>query len=121
MRLKNLIMFCSLALSFTAMAEEAAVHSSIKMNKNAAATRARATISSETAGQAALKKVHGKIISNKLENEDGSLIYAVNISTSGHKNQEVLVDAGNGKILAMNSEDGKPADKGDGDGEENDD
>lgn len=53
-----------------------------------------AKISATQAKQAAETSVGGTASSVKLENENGSLLYAVVIG-----NQEVKVDAGNGKVL----------------------
>ncbi len=56
--------------------------------------QALAKITAEQAKQAAETSVGDKASSVKLENEDGNLVYAVEI---GQK--EVKVDAGNGKVL----------------------
>jgi len=53
-----------------------------------------AKITTQQAQQAAEASVGGKAKSVKLENEDGNLVYAVEIGQ-----QEVTVDAGNGKVL----------------------
>jgi uncharacterized membrane protein YkoI len=53
-----------------------------------------AKISASVAQQAAEAAQGGKASNTKLENEDGNLIYAVNIGTT-----EVAVDAGTGRIL----------------------
>ena len=56
-----------------------------------------AKISASVAQQAAEATLGNKASSTKLENEDGNLIYAVNIGA-----KEVAVDAGNGRILYTN-------------------
>ncbi len=56
-----------------------------------------AKISASEAQQAAETAVGDKASNTKLENEDGNLIYAVNIGT-----KEVAVDAGNGRVLYTN-------------------
>ncbi len=53
-----------------------------------------AKITAQQAQQAAEANVNGKASRVKLENEDGNLVYAVVIGQ-----QEVKVDAGNGKVL----------------------
>ncbi len=53
-----------------------------------------AKISASQAQQTAEAAQGGKASSTKLENEDGNLIYAVNIGQN-----EVAIDAGNGRIL----------------------
>ncbi|MFN7412907.1 MAG: PepSY domain-containing protein [Dolichospermum sp.] len=62
--------------------------------QDAAKLQPLAKITAKQAQQAAEAAVRGKVKSVKLENEDGNLIYAVEI---GQK--EVTVDAGNGKVL----------------------
>lgn len=111
-----------LTLSLSALsANEQAIKGSIQASgKKFKPNSSQATITLDEASKKALAKVNGKLVSAILEVEDGYLVYSVNIATKG-KIQELLVDAGNGEILGMNQEDGKPKDKGDGDGEENDD
>jgi uncharacterized membrane protein YkoI len=88
-----------------------------------------AKITPQKAQQAAETSVKGTASSVKLENENGSLVYAVAIGQN-----EVIVDAGNGKVLGTdtpNSENSEktqlrssiqvPQPSGDGDGETNDD
>ncbi|MEH2296714.1 PepSY domain-containing protein [Nostoc sp.] len=62
--------------------------------QEAAKLQPLAKITAQQAQQAAETSVKGKAKSIKLENEDGNLIYAVEIGQ-----QEVTVDAGNGKVL----------------------
>ena len=64
-----------------------------------------AQISLVEATNKALRNTPGKIISSGLENEDGFLVYAIKISTAQKDVKEVIVDAGNGQILASNDED----------------
>ncbi len=92
--------------------------------------RALAKITPQQAQQAAEAAVSGKATSVKLENEDGSLVYAVAIAQ-----KEVKVDAGNGRVLYTDSLNNEGSEsnhvrssiqvsqtgKGDGDGETNDD
>ncbi len=61
---------------------------------DAAKLQPLAKITAQQAQQAAEASVGGKAKSVKLENEDGNLVYAVEIGR-----QEVTVDAGNGKVL----------------------
>ncbi len=62
--------------------------------QEAAKLQPLAKITAQQAKIAAEASVGGKAKSVKLENEDGNLIYAVKIGQ-----QEVTVDAGNGKVL----------------------
>lgn len=91
-----------------------------------------AKITPQQAQQNAEAALGGKANRVKLENEDGNLVYSVEIGT-----KEAKVDAGNGRVLyveAKNNEDSKneashprssiqvsEAPGGDGDGETNDD
>jgi uncharacterized membrane protein YkoI len=100
--------------------------------KESAKLQALAKITSPQAQQAAESAQGGQAKNVKLENENGNLVYAVEIG-----NQEVMVDAGNGKVLSTetaNQEDNAneanhprssiqvtEAPGGDGDGETNDD
>ncbi|MEH1945587.1 MAG: PepSY domain-containing protein [Nostoc sp.] len=62
--------------------------------QEAAKLQPLAKITAQQVQQAVEASVGGKAKSVKLENEDGNLIYAVEIGQ-----QEVTVDAGNGKVL----------------------
>ena len=61
-----------------------------------------AKISREAAEKAAMAKAGPgmKITETELEVEDGCLVYSVDLKGEGKGKQEILVDAGNGKILA---------------------
>ena len=52
--------------------------------------------------QKALAAVHGQVLKTQLENEDGFLVYGVEVVTADKVIMEVKVDAGSGKVLAMN-------------------
>jgi len=62
---------------------------------------ALARISCKDAIESATKRVPGKVIECKLENEDGSLVYGVEIASSDQTIIEVQVDAGSGAILSV--------------------
>ncbi len=55
------------------------------------------------AEQAALAAVSGEVIRAKLDDEDGYLVWQVDVRTSQGLT-EVMVDAGNGKVLAAEAE-----------------
>lgn len=101
----------------------------VKDQQESAKLQPLAKITSQQAQQTAEQAGGGKASNVKLENEDGNLIYAVVIGQ-----QEVKVDAGNGKILYTDkvgneqNEGVRPRSSiqvtqagGDGDGETNDD
>ncbi len=107
--------------------KEAAVDS-----KESAKLQALAKITPQQAQQAAESAQGGQAKNVKLESENGNLVYAVEIG-----NQEVTVDAGNGKVLSTETANQEnkaneanhsrssiqvsEAPGGDGDGETNDD
>jgi hypothetical protein len=74
-----------------------------------------AKISREEAIRVAKTAAPGKVIETKLENEEQNLVYTVEVKNAG-KVIEVIVDAGNGKVLATaadEDDDEKGAHEGD--------
>lgn len=63
-----------------------------------------AKITSEQAKQAALAEVPGKVVKTELDNENGNVVYSVEIDT-GSGVKDVKVDAGNGKVLNVEADD----------------
>jgi len=63
-----------------------------------------AKVNEGTAQKAALKLVEGTVKEAELENEDGFLVYNVSVMYHGQE-WEVLVDAGNGMVLKVDTED----------------
>ena len=49
----------------------------------------------------ALKTVPGKVLKAELENENGYLVYCVEVAKSDQQIAEVMIDAGNGKVLKI--------------------
>ncbi|ALM74898.1 PepSY domain-containing protein [Thermococcus barophilus] len=62
-----------------------------------------AKITPEQAKQVALAKVNGNVIKVELDNENGYLVYSVEIKTGDGTIKDVKVDAGNGKIPHIDS------------------
>jgi uncharacterized membrane protein YkoI len=78
-------------------------HSSIQADKkleNEAALQKLAKITLEDAVRAAQGAAPGTITESGIENEDGNVVYTVEVR-SGNSTSEVIVDAGNGKVLAV--------------------
>ncbi len=69
--------------------------------------------------QKALAAVHGQVLKTELEEENGFLVYGVEVVTADKAIVEVKVDAGSGKVLAMERD--KADDDNYGHGKENDD
>jgi len=60
-----------------------------------------AKISMEQAVKQALNAVQGQILKTELEDENGFLVYGIEVVTADKAIVHVKVDAGSGKILAM--------------------
>lgn len=64
-----------------------------------------ATVTPAQAADAATKAVPGRAATPELENEDGNVVYDVTVtSTDGKTQTDVIVDAGNAKVLAQEVE-----------------
>lgn len=72
-----------------------------------------AKISAADATRIALTQVPGNVLSVGLENEDGFLIYAVEVIGNPSKRHEILIDAGNGKVLSSTSKNEQSTDEDD--------
>lgn len=82
------------------------VPKTVKVNAeddNDAVLAARAKITAEQAGEHAAEAVPGKVIGIDLELEKGNLVYEVDVVTSTNTT-EVVIDAGNGRVLAKKAE-----------------
>jgi uncharacterized membrane protein YkoI len=71
-----------------------------------AALAGLAKISPDQAKSAALAAVPGTAGKVELENEDGNVVFGVEVTTAGGSKMDVKVDAGNGKVLAQEPDDG---------------
>jgi uncharacterized membrane protein YkoI len=77
------------------------------------ALQALATISPDQARQAALAAVPGTAGKVALENENGNVVYSVEITANGITT-DVKIDAGNGDVLAKDTSDGEGGGESDG-------
>jgi hypothetical protein len=68
-----------------------------------------AKITLEQAEGLALGSVSGVVLGTELENENGNVVYAVEVDT-GSGVKEVKIDAGNGKVLFVEDDDGDDED-----------
>ncbi len=73
-------------------------------NKDEAQVAEMAKITLHSAMNEALKQVQGKVLKVELENENGYLVYGVEIAKPDHQIVDVKVDAGNGKILKIDQD-----------------
>jgi uncharacterized membrane protein YkoI len=86
-------------------AQQANYSGSIKIkNGDETAFADIAKISLDSAMNKALKQVPGKVLRVELENENGYLVYGVEIAKTDHQTVDVKVDAGNGKILKIDQD-----------------
>lgn len=83
-----------------------------------------ATISEKEAISAALKEVPGKATETELSNENGTLVYSVEVVDEKGAKQEVGIDAKNGKLLKVEADNEDEGEEGtkeeDDDGEVSD-
>ncbi len=86
-------------------AKEAGLTGSIRVKSDGeAALAGMAKISLDSALKEALKAVQGTVLRAELENENGYLVYAVEIAKADHQTMDVKVDAGNGKVLKVETD-----------------
>jgi hypothetical protein len=84
----------------------------VPLDANGAMLTGLARITAEQAEAAALQQVRGTVTAVELENENGNLVYSVEIQTLAGE-QDVKVDAGNGQVLFVEANHG--TDDGDDD------
>lgn len=77
-----------------------------------------AKISASEATKIAVAQESGNVLSVGLENEDGFLIYAVQVANEKSGYHEVIIDAGNGKVISSSAK--KSIDELDNDNEHED-
>ena len=59
-----------------------------------------ATVTQSQAEQAAIAKVPGKVVVAELGDENGNVVWQVEVTATDGTSHEVMVDAGNGTVLA---------------------
>lgn len=72
-----------------------------------AALQPLATVTPQEAEQAAVAAVPGTVAQTHLGNENGFVVYSVEINAKDGTVTEVVVDAGNGDVLAQQAADGE--------------
>jgi hypothetical protein len=77
-----------------------------------------AKIDQSTAENTALQAVPGTAKSGKLDNENGSVIYQVEVAGNDGQTHQVKVDAGNGKVLQQDAGEENESDQGGEEGSE---
>jgi len=103
--MKLLIPLAAVLLAFAAPASADKLACSIKASKGVGDLQKMAKISKAAAEKNALAKVSGSVSKSELEVEDGCLVYSFDIKVAGKSGaEEVMVDAGNGKVLSQKHE-----------------
>lgn len=122
--LRGLTLF-ALVLGFSQVSRDAfakgraAIQGSISVKDKAKSEySALAKISIQDAVSAATKTTSGKVTEAALDREDGFLVYEVEVQMPDQTRKELLIDAGNGKVLFTKE---KNAKKSKEDDEEDDD
>jgi uncharacterized membrane protein YkoI len=88
----------------TVSAQQANQKGSIRIKSDEAGFTEMAKISIDSAINAALKEVPGKVLRAELEDENGYLVYGIEIAKTDHQIVDVKVDAGNGTILKTDTD-----------------
>jgi uncharacterized membrane protein YkoI len=88
----------------TVSAQQVKQKGSIRIESDEAGFAKMAKISMDSAINAALKEVPGKVLRAELEDENGYLVYGVEIAKADHQIVDVKVDAGNGTILKTDTD-----------------
>jgi uncharacterized membrane protein YkoI len=97
-----LIALIAVGMTFAQMAKQAG---SIPVKgEDEAGFAGMAKIPLDSAVQAALGAVPGKVVKTELENENGYLVYGIEIAKADHEMADVKVDAGNGKVLKVDTD-----------------
>lgn len=81
--------------------------------------RGLAKITPDQATRAASQAVSGNVGQVELENENGSVVYSVEMVDQSGKHIDVKVDAGNGQVLAQDADSDDEADEANEDSESN--
>jgi uncharacterized membrane protein YkoI len=91
----------------------------IKDSSNEIDEQSAAKLDAEEVAKIAKNQFGGNVIEVQLENINGNLVYQADV-LSNNQITNVLIDAGNGKILASKVEKNDSNDKSDNEGDEND-
>ncbi len=78
---------------------EPAVRGSVRVPSEEAQAARLASVTIEEAAVAARAAAHGTVVAAELEDEDGTLVWTVDIAGEDNQVHEVLVDAGNKRVL----------------------
>lgn len=91
-------------MGINANAQQPNQKGSIRIKCDEAGFTEMAKISMDSAISTALKQVPGKVLRAELENQDGYLVYGIEIVKADHQTVDVKVDAGNGMILKTDTD-----------------
>lgn len=71
-----------------------------------------ASVSFDQAVQNALASIQGQVLKMELEDENGFLVYGIEVVAADKSIVDVKVDAGSGEVLAMDADDADEHDSG---------
>lgn len=71
----------------------------------AASLASLATVSEQQARELALGAIPGEVAEIELDNENGSVVWSVEVTATDGTDHEVVIDAGNGEVLAQQVDD----------------
>ncbi len=101
----GVVLAALLSIGVALKAQQANPTGSIQINnKDEAEVVGMAKISMDSAMNEVLKQVQGKALRVELENENGYLVYGVEIAKPDHQIVDVKIDAGNGTVLKVEPE-----------------
>ncbi len=94
-------------------AQQAQYTGSIPIQNEKAGFAGMARISLDSAINEALKAIPGTVVKAELENENGYLVYGVEIAKTDGQTADVKVDAGTGKVLKVDMDQDREGREGD--------
>ena len=105
--------FVQAGISFAGDNGKEVMNGSIRIQQEESTYPGMAQITMEQAKEAALSNVQGEVLKIELEEENGFLVYGVEIVTPENTITDIKIDAGNGDILLVEKD--IPDSKNDGD------
>ena len=97
----TLAFFVQAGMSFAGDNDKAITNGTIRVQQEETAYPGLATLTMEQAKDIALANVEGEVLKIELEDENGFLVYGVEIVTPEKIITDIKIDAGNGDILLV--------------------
>ncbi|MFE4893739.1 PepSY domain-containing protein [Peribacillus butanolivorans] len=93
------------ALVFASSKDKPVEQQELSEKQESAALEKKAKLTEAESKKIALEKVPGTVKEVELEDEDGTVVYSVNVQAKDGSKQEVKIDAQTGKVLKVESDD----------------